>query len=282
MADEFLNFDNETEEIEFLLLQQAVVQKYGYDFRNYAQASLLRRFKNACSKLNFKNFSDLQGHVLRDTQLFKRFLADVTVGTTEMFRDPQFFRALREKVFPMLASYPNPIIWQAGCSTGEETYSLTILLEEAGLLDRTRIYATDLNKAALEHTKEGFYRAEDMRRHLKNYRESGGSEDFSTYYSADYGYAKMNPKLLKNVTFLEHNLAVDQSFVEANFVVCRNVLIYFDKTLQARVLDLFARSLCYKGYLALGSKESLRFSPMERYFNEVDLKNRIFQKALDQ
>lgn len=227
---------------------------------------------------NIGTIDQLGEKVLEDKVFFGLFLMELTVNVTEMFRDPSFFKALRGKVMPYLKTYPNIRIWDAGCSTGEETYSLAILLKEENYLHKARIYATDINSRVLASAKEGIFALDVMKDYSRNYLSSGGKGSLSDYYHAKYNSAIFNEDLSKNFVFSVHNLAMDGSFNEFNLIVCRNVLIYFQKELQEKVLELFLQSLPVYGYLALGSKESIRFSRIEKYFEVVDAKERIFRR----
>lgn len=267
-----------TEDIEFKLLVQAILERFGYDFHGYAEAALRRRFDAVLTKTGLKTFSILQNAIMNKEDFFAGILSDLTVTTSEMFRDPAFYKVFREQVVPVLRTYSAFRIWHAGCSRGEEIYSLAILLEEEGLYDRAVIYATDINPAALEAAKGGIYPATEVRRFTANYLEAGGRESFSSYYTASYGSARFDPRLRRNVLFMPHNLVTDDVFSEIHVVMCRNVLIYFERALQARVLNLFSRSLCYKGYLCLGSKETVRFIEGGVDYEEVGASSRIFRK----
>lgn len=267
------------EAIEFDLLKSAIRDRYGHDFFCYAQPSLWRRFSFAREKLQFSTFSALQGAVLRDFDLFTRFLSLVCVSTTELFRDPEFFQTLRQSVVPHLRTYPHPVIWQAGCSIGLETISLCILLEEEGLLDKATIYATDINRVALAVAKSGVYSASEFEAYEENYLVAGGRRKLSNYYVKNRDVVLVNPELLQKVAFSTHNLAVDNSFCEAQLVVCRNVMIYFSPELQKRTLDLLDSSLCYGGFLGLGREECYRQENNDFRYIEVEPKNRIYQKS---
>lgn len=269
----------QAQEVEFKLLLEAIHLKYGYDFRGYAEASLARRFESLLSKFRLEGFADLMQRLLKEPDFFRTILPLMTVGTSEMFRDPHFFKAVREEVIPALKTFASLNIWIAGCSTGQEAYSVAIMLHEEGLLDRSVIFATDVNPAALKAAREGIFASDMIQLYTKNYVESGGQKAFSDYYTADYGYARMASHLKDNMVFSEHNLGTDGVFSEMHLVMCRNVLIYFDKDLQNRVLGLFRESLRFRGYLCLGSKENIRFSNQAFAFDTVDAKNKIYQKA---
>jgi len=270
---------NEAEEVEFKLLLEAIHLKYGYDFRDYASASLVRRLKALLSKYRILDFSQLMQRLLKEPDFFRTILPHMTVTTSEMFRDPQFYKSLREEVIPTLKTFASLNVWVAGCSNGQEAYSMAILLHEEGLLERTVIFATDVNPAALKSAREGIFATDTIQLYTRNYVESGGSKAFSDYYTADYGYARMASHLKDNMVFSEHNLGTDGVFSEMHLISCRNVLIYFDKDLQNRVLNLFRESLRFRGFLCLGSKENIRFSNQAHAFDTVDGRNKIYQKA---
>jgi chemotaxis protein methyltransferase CheR len=257
--------DDDPERIEVDLLLEAVYRRYSYDFRGYARASLRRRLWRRAHDERVRTLSGLQERVLHDPLVMERLLRDLSINVTEMFRDPAFFRVVREKVVPILRTYPYVRVWNAGCSTGEETFSLAILLEEAGLLDRTRIYATDMNDDVLARAQAGRFPLDKMKRYTENYQRAGGEGDFSRYYSTQGNQAVFSRALMDGAVFAQHNLAQDSSFNEFQLVVCRNVLIYFGKTLQERVHDLFLESLARFGVLALGHKESVVPSVEDRY-----------------
>lgn len=265
-------------EIELRLLLDAIYLKYHYDFRGYASASLKRRLATAMGKFGCGTLSQLQDKVLHDAAMFPQLLDFLTVQVSEMFRDPGYFRSLRETVVPMLRTYPSLKIWVAGCSTGEEVYSLAILLREEGLLDRTLIYATDINTAALQKAEAGVYEVDRLPGFTENHRKSGATTSLSDYYTAAYGHAVFDKTLRRNVVFSDHSLATDSVFAEMQLVSCRNVLIYFDRKLQDRAIGLFREALCRKGFLGIGSKESLRFSSHAEAFDEVVREDKIFQK----
>jgi chemotaxis protein methyltransferase CheR len=265
-------------DIELPLLLEAVYRKYHYDFRGYAAASLKRRVTQAMERFGCRTLSQLQDRVLHEPALFPALLDYLTVQVSEMFRDPQYFRALREKVVPLLRTYPSLKIWIAGCSTGEEVYSMAILLQEEGLLERSLIYATDINSGALERAQAGIYDAARIGGFTDNHRKSGARNSLSDYYTAAYGKAMFDKSLRTNVVFADHSLSTDSAFSEVHLVSCRNVLIYFDRQLQDRVLGLFRESLCRKGFLGLGAKESLRFSSHSYAFSDFVRNDKIFQK----
>jgi chemotaxis protein methyltransferase CheR len=266
------------ERLEIELLLQAVFRHYGHDFRSYAFSSLRRRLRKRLEAESLKTFSALQDRLLHEPEAMERLLRDMSVNVTGMFRDPSFFLALRQKVIPILRTYPFVRIWHAGCATGEEVYALAIMLEEEGLYERSRIYATDMNGDALDKAKAGIFPLARMREYTQNYLHAGGARSFSEYYTANYDAALFEPKLRRNVLFAQHNLATDTSFSEFNLILCRNVLIYFDRTLKERVFKLFGDSLASLGVLCLGRRESLRFTAVETEYEEFDSKERIYRR----
>ena len=266
------------EQIELDLLLEAMYRRYGFDFREYASASLRRRVARRMRHEGVETVSALQDLVLRDPEVMERLILDLSINVTAMFRDPTFYAALRERVVPELRTYPFTRIWVAGCSTGEEVYSLAILLEEEGLNDRTRIYATDLNEAVLETARRGVFSLQKMQEYTQNYLRAGGKRAFSDYYVSAYDGAAFDRELARNVVFAHHNLVSDRSFNEFQLIICRNVMIYFDRSLQNRVHELFYESLVRLGVLALGHKESIRFSPYADRYKELDADERIYKK----
>ncbi|MEO6127719.1 MAG: protein-glutamate O-methyltransferase CheR [Ferruginibacter sp.] len=264
-------------DIEKLLLE--VHDRYGYDFTGYSRASLQRRIDAFFSRSRLTNYSDIKNKLLNDTAYFMQFVEEVTVNVTEMFRDATFYKYLREHVLPVLATYPFIRIWHAGCSTGEEVYSMAIILKEASLLQKSILYATDLNAAVIEKAKKGIFPAGMMQQNSENYRKAGGIEDFSIYYTANYNSAKLDESLNKRMVFSTHNLVSDASFNEFQLILCRNVLIYFDRDLQEQVLKLFDKSLESLGFLALGTKESIRFSAISDHYKQVGNKEKIWRKS---
>ena len=260
------------------LLLEAINSKYGYDFRHYSPASIKRRVKQAMASLNCKSLQTLQEKVLQESESFYDLLQFLTVPVTEMFRDPRYFKALREKVIPHLKTYPSLKIWVAGCSTGEEAYSLAILLQEEGLLDHTILYATDINPISLEKAERGVFDIAEIPKFTQNYQKSGGANSFSSYYSAAFSSAKFNASLRKSISFSNHSLVTDAAFAEVQLISCRNVLIYFDRGLQNRAFGLFNESLCRKGFLGLGTKETIALSHYVKDFSHVSQEDRIFQK----
>ena len=267
------NFD-----IELQLLIDAIYLKYHFDFRGYATASLKRRLRAAMLRFDCQTLSQLQDRVLHDPASFPTLLDFLTVPVTEMFRDPSYFRALRETVVPLLRTYPSLKVWVAGCSTGEEVYSLAILLREEGLLQRTLIYATDINPRTLQKAEAGVYDLERIAGFTENHRRSGAHSSLSDYYTTGYDRAVFDKSLKQNIVFTDHSLATDSVFADVQLVSCRNVLIYFDRELQDRAVGLFREALCRKGFLGIGSRESLRFSSHADAFTDLVREERIFQK----
>ncbi len=268
----------EVEDIEVDLLLNGILQKYGYDFKDYSYPSLVRRINGYLIKSNYKYISDVISNLLRNDKLFEDFLNTISVSVTEMFRDPGVYRTIREKIIPHIISFPRINIWHAGCATGEEVYSFAILLKEEGLYDRVNIYATDIDGKSIEIAQEGIYSVDSIKLGTENYKKSGGKFSFSDYYHARYGKAIINNSLKKNITFATHNLAMDKVFNEMHLVVCRNVLIYFNKTLQDRVLKLLSESLVHNGILVLGTKEQLNYTDVNKDFKDIAGKYKIYQK----
>ena len=268
-----------TEEIELHLLLEAIYRKYHYDFRSYSPASLKRRLMQAKEHFGCESLSQLQHLALHDERAISRLLPFLTVQVSEMFRDPGYFRALREKVVPHLLTYPSLKVWVAGCSSGEEVYSLAILFREEGLEQRTIFYATDINTEALKKAEAGVYDLDRIARFTENHRLSGGKSSLSDHYTSGYGRAKFDPSLRERVVFSDHSLVSDAVFAETHLVSCRNVLIYFKRELQERAVGLFKDSLVRKGFLGLGSKESLRFSGHATEFAEFERDEKIYQKG---
>lgn len=265
-------------DIELRLLLEGVYQKYQHDFRHYAISSLRRRIRQAMDRFDCKTVSQLQDRVLHEPEVFAQMLQYFTVQVSEMFRDPQYFKVLREQVVPVLSTYPSLKIWIAGCSSGEEAWSIAILLQEEGLLDRTLIYATDINPVALKLGESGIYAIDRIAQYSRNYLLAGGKKSLSDYYLAAYDGAKFDSALRRHLVFADHSLATDSVFSEVQFVSCRNVLIYFDRNLQERAIKLFRESLVHRGFLGLGSKESLRFTSHAPAFAEITANERIYQK----
>lgn len=270
----------ETERIEIELLLEAIFQRYGYDFRSYSRASIERRTRQFLTTSGCASVSEMIPRVLHDEQFFSRLAQSFSISVTEMFRDPFFYAALREKVVPLLKTWPHVKIWHAGCATGEEVYSLAIVLEEAGLLERATIYATDFNDAALSKAREGIYELSKLRQATENYQQSGGTESFSDYYHARYDAATMDGALRQRITFSNHNLASDSAFGDMHLVFCRNVLIYFNRELQNRALGLLTESLVHGGFLCLGSKEDLQFTQVSDDYAKVDERARIYKRTM--
>ena len=272
------HYDPSLERIEIELLLEAVHRHYGFDFRGYAYSSLRRRVWKRIQAEGLGTVSALQDRVLHDSEVMERLLDDLSVTVTAMYRDPGFYREFRETVVPILRTYPFIRIWHAGCSTGEEVYSMAILLHEEDLYDRARVYATDMNEAVLRRAREGIFPLDRMQEYTENYIRAGGRRSFSEYYTSGYSGALFDASLRRNVVFAQHNLVTDGSFTEFNVVLCRNVLIYFDKALQTRVHGLFYDSLTMFGILALGSKESLRFSKYDGCYEPLVQSEKIYRK----
>jgi chemotaxis protein methyltransferase CheR len=272
-------FKPDLERIEIELLLEGIFRHYGFDFRSYAYASIRRRLWKRIEEEGLSNVSALQERVLHEPPLMEKLLLDLSINVTAMFRDPSFYVTFREHVVPLLRTYPFIRIWHAGCSTGEEVYSMAMLLREEGLYDRSRIYATDINEVVLARAKAGIFPLERMQEYTENYMRAGGKRSFSEYYTAKYGGALFDQSLTKNVVFSQHNLVTDRSFSEFNVILCRNVLIYFDKTLQSKVHSLFYDSLAMFGMLVLGSKETLRFMAHEECYQQLAPPEKIFRKV---
>lgn len=268
-----------TDDIELDLLLDGIFRCYGYDFRDYARASLRRRVHTRMGKEGLRSVSELQARVLRDPECMSRLLGDLSIHITEMFRDPSFFRAIRNEVVPILRTYPFVRIWDAGCSTGEEAYSLAIILEEEGLYERSQIYATDMNKRVLETARSGIFRLSTMRENTQNYLAAGGTGSFSDYYTARYESAVFSPDLKRQIVFAQHNLVTDARFNSFNLIICRNVMIYFNRDLQERVFALFHSSLERFGIIGIGKKESLRFDPLADRFEALNEEERIYKRT---
>ncbi|HTB99724.1 MAG TPA: protein-glutamate O-methyltransferase CheR [Ferruginibacter sp.] len=267
----------EWEELESLLVD--IADQYGYDFSQYSRASLQRRILSFYLKGRFSGYIDFRNKLFNDPHYFMYFVEEVTVNVTEMFRDPHFYKVLRENILPILGTYPFIRIWHAGCSTGEEVYSMAIMLKEANILHKSLLYATDLNPTVVRHAESGIFKVSAMRQYSENYINSGGQKDFSSYYRANYNLAKFDEELTGRMVFSTHNLVSDSSFNEFQLILCRNVLIYFEKKLQSRVLDLFDKSLDNLGFLALGSKESIKFSSIAPKYIHFDPKEKIWRKV---
>lgn len=278
--DAYNGSNTELLNIELQLLLEAIFLRYGYDFRNYSKAHIKRRVLHRMSISNLSTVTEIQNKVLRDREFFKDFLDDLSINVTEMFRDPDFYRSLRENIVPKLRTYAYFKIWHAGCATGEEVYSLAILLQEEGLLDRCQIYATDFNQKVLEIAKEGVYQKSDIEQYEKNYQLSGGKKKLSDYYKSMYGSVMFSKELSNRIVFADHNLVTDSVFADVNLILCRNVMIYFEKDLQEKVLGLFYESLVPSGILCLGTKESIKFTRYAKLFEVIDDTQKIFKKCI--
>ncbi len=274
-----LSYDPELERLEIELLLEGIYRHYGFDFRSYAYASIRRRLWRRIEAEGLKTVSSLQDRLLHEPAMMERVLLDLSINVTAMFRDPTFYLAFRQKVVPLLRTYPFIRIWHAGCSTGEEVYSMAMLLEEEGLYERARIYATDINEVVVHRARAGIFPLERMQEYTENYIRAGGTRSFSEYYVAKYDGALFSPALQRNVVFSQHNLVTDRSFAEFNVILCRNVLIYFDRDLQMRVHGLFHESLVHLGILCLGSKETLRLSKYEGTYEELSSAEKIYRKV---
>jgi len=269
----------DTQDFEIKQLLEAIFFRYGYDFRNYALASLQRRILNRVALSGLSCVAELTAKILHDSHMFDLFLKDMSITVTEMFRDPHVFKKIREEVCLHLKTYPRINIWHAGCATGEEAYSMAILLKEEGLLDRTQIYATDYNNHSLAIAEKGIYPAAQIKQYTQNYLASGAKASFADYYTAKYDLAKMDDSLKDNITFANHNLMKDQAFAQMHLILCRNVLIYFDPELKNQVLDVFNQSLIHRCFLVLGDKETLDFSQLQDSFDLTSRKEKIYRKS---
>ena len=272
-------YDPKLERVEIELLLEGMYRRYGFDFRSYAYASVRRRLWKRIEAEGLTTISALLERVLHDAEMMDRVLMDLSINVTAMFRDPAFYAAFRTQVVPMLRTYPFFRVWHAGCSTGEEVYSMAILLEEEGLYDRARIYATDINEVVLQKARSGIFPIDRMQEYTDNYIRAGGTRSFSEYYTAKYDGALFDQRLMRNVVLAQHNLVTDRSFAEFNVIFCRNVLIYFDKQLQHHVHTLFYESLVMFGILALGSKESLKFSQYEPCYEQLVPSEKLYRKV---
>jgi len=270
--------DDHLEALEIELLLTGIARQHGYDFRGYAPASLRRRVHHAMTAMNLRSVSELQARVLHDARALDRFLRALTIHVTSMFRDGDFYRALRTAVIPQLRTYPFIRIWHAGCSTGEEVYSMAILLHEEGLYDRARLYATDISDGAIERARRGIYPIDLIRKYTECYHRAGGTHDFSRYYVADGEHAILASSLRRNIVFSQHGLGSDGSFNEFNVILCRNVMIYFGADLRDRAMRLFHDSLVRFGYLALGKKETLDPTPLADRFEALPGDSRIYRR----
>ena len=271
--------EHDIEDVEIRLFIEAIALRHGYDFRHYSKASIKRRVKALARAMDCPDVGRMIPRLLRDDSFLSQALSHLSVPVTAMFRDPPVFLALRREVLPLLDSYPRINIWQAGCASGEETVSLAILLKEAGLLHKTQIYATDINDAALAKAEEGIYPATVIAAGERNYRKAGGTGNFGDYFRTAYDFSKVTPEIRERIVFAHHNLVGDGVFCEVNMVLCRNVLIYFDRSLQSKVLSLFNDSLGRGGFLCLGTQESLQFTEVAGQFSAIDPECRIFKKT---
>ncbi|MBO9152362.1 CheR family methyltransferase [Chitinophaga sp. GCM10012297] len=271
--------DSAVEDKQIDVLLEEIMDKYGYNFAQYARPSLKRRINRLFVLNRFGDYAGFRNKILFDADYFRHFVEEITVNVTEMFRDPHFYKCLREDVLPKLAKAPFIRVWHAGCSTGEEVYSMAILLQEAGLLQKSLLYATDINPGVLEKLRKGIFPLRYMKQFSENYIQSGGTDDFSKYYAARYDWAKFDEQLTKKMVISPHNLATDRSFNEFQLILCRNVLIYFNKELQHKALQLFDDSLEINGFLALGSKENLKYSPLAYKYRQFPHRQRIWQKT---
>lgn len=269
---------NDTDNIYFNLIIDAIKLRYGYDFTMYAKSSLWRRIREFMHKNSVSDPLEVIRRLLEEEEYFVQMLGFLTVSVTEMFRDPMFFCAFRKEVIPILKTYPSVRIWHAGCSTGEEVYSLAILLSEEGLLDNCKIYATDINDEAIDFAKQGIYKLDRMQLFAKNYQQAQGKNQFSDYYHAKYNGAVIDSKLKSHVTFAQHNLVTDGSFSEFNLILCRNVMIYFNRQLQSHVLKLLDNSLVHYGVLCIGKKETLSCTILDSSYKTLDGNSKIYQK----
>lgn len=272
----------EVEDVEIQLLLEGVHQVYGYDFRDYADASIKRRLTQWLAESPFETFSEAQSRLLREPEAFVSLLQGITVNVTEMFRDPSFFKTVREQVVPFLKTYPFVKIWHAGCASGEEAYSMAILLNEEGMAGRYRMYATDIDESVLQKAAAGIMPITEMQRYTRNYQKSGGTASFADYYTARYDRAILSPSLKKDIVFAPHNLATDAEFGEMNMVLCRNVMIYFKPALKERCLQLFDNSLLPGGFLCLGLKETLERRKMGERYDELAPGSRVYRKRYGQ
>ena len=271
---------NQTVNLEIELILEAIFQQYGYDFRNYSKAHVKRRLLSRLSTSRLKSISEMQHKVLHEPGFFDQLLRDLSINVTEMFRDPSFYLAIRKEIIPILKTYPFIKVWHAGCSTGEEVYSFAILLKEEGLYNRVQIYATDFNTNVLEIAKKGIYPINRIKEFTANYQQAGGRQSFSDYYMADYNSVIFDQSLKKNIVFAEHNLVTDSVFAEVNIIICRNVLIYFNRDLQDTVFNLFSDSLINGGFLCLGSKETIQFSSKAGLYETINFQEKLYKKRI--
>jgi chemotaxis protein methyltransferase CheR len=270
---------DKAEAIELDVLLEAIHRRYGYDFRGYSRIHIVRRVKSFLAKSGQDSVAELIPKVLRDEAFFEKMVFELSVTVTQMFRDPSVFKSIRTKVVPILRTHPFLRIWVAGCATGEEAYSIAILLKEEGLYDHSTIFATDFNDTALEKARDGIYDLGQIRQSTENYQRSGGPKSFSEYYHAEFGAARLDQSLKNNLVFANHNLATDSVFSEMHLILCRNVMIYFDKELQDRVFGLFSDSLVRGGFLCIGTSEEVQFSNFRKNFSRTDYESRIFTRA---
>ncbi len=266
------------EDVEIKMLLETIYQKYGYDFRNYAMASIKRRIRRRLSLSGLESISAMQHKIIYDESFFNTLLLDLSITYTDMFRDPSFYLEFRQRVVPELKKSPHIKIWHAGCATGEEVYSVAIVLYEEGLYDQTQIYATDFNEVVIEKARQGIYEIDKIKTFTKNYQKAGGCASFADYYTARYDYALLKQFLKEHISFSDHNLVTDGTFGKMDMIVCRNVLIYFSRELQNQILTLFKKSLCNDGYLCIGAKETIRFSSVSEDFEDVVKEERIYRK----
>ncbi|MDX6183910.1 protein-glutamate O-methyltransferase CheR [Flavobacterium sp. Fl-77] len=266
------------EDIELETLINDIYEYYGFDFGSYSKASLKRRVNRVYQLGEFENFYEFLSKVRSDSDYYRSMIDEITVNVTEMFRDPSFYAVVRKEILPILATKPFIRLWHAGCSTGEEVYSMAIILKEAGLLHKSLLYATDVNATVIESAKKGIFPLRMMKEYSENYRDAGGQEDFSSYYIANYGIAKFNAELASKMVFSQHNLVSDNSFNEFDMILCRNVLIYFDTDLQKRVINLFDESLSILGFLALGTKETIKYSISQTKYKQLG-QEKIWRKV---
>ena len=271
---------NKNINIEIRLLLEAIYEKFGYDFRSYSKAHVKRRILYRLSASELKSVSEMQYKVLYEDGFIDILLKDLSINVTEMFRDPLFYKAIRDEIIPIIKTYPFFKIWHAGCSSGEEVYSMAIILKEEGIYDRAQIYATDFNQQVLKKAKEGIYHIDKIKEYTRNYQKAGGVNSFSDYYMAKYDSVILEKSLKKNIVFADHNLVSDSVFGEMNMIICRNVLIYFNSDLQNNVVKLFEESLMPGGFLCLGSKENLKLSESFSDFKVIDDKEKIYKKKL--
>jgi chemotaxis protein methyltransferase CheR len=280
MLDNKLSKEEEITEQQIVDLLEAMFKKTGYDFRDYSRAHIKRRIQHRLALSNFESIDEMTKRVEVDEILVKEILQDLSINVTEMFRDPDLYHVLRKEVIPFLKTYPYFKIWHAGCASGEEVYSMAILLKEEGILERARIYATDFSPKAVARAKEGIYSNNQIKLHTKNYILAGCNNDFSDYYHSKYDSVIISPELKKNIVFAEHNLVTDSVFNEMNLIVCRNVMIYFNRNLQNRVVGLFKESLADMGMLVIGNKENIRFIDNGKYFETIDDRQKIYRRVV--